>query len=329
MTIPKRFQGLSSSVIVSVAFDTQTDHLLKTAINLCRHTKMSLRLVHVNEPWAGRHWAGAVSGGVPMLDVIAAVELEQCKAALSRLDKIASSIAAGIDCSTNVLTGPVADCLIADALTTGASLIITGVAPNYSKFIPSGFSTAMSLMAHAPCPVLAVPSNCNLDFSKDGLKILLADDLSDGCLAAVNTAMDFATALKHADVTHLHVNAVDTETLQQTFNTAMATAHVSAATTFNLAELSSMMQSCLERKLSERIEVRSANLVKVGGKVTTKITVGVPHESIQGISADMAADIVVFGRHAALHRRPFTLGRVPLRAMLSQQHAVMVVPPFS
>lgn len=326
MSIPVRFKGLGSTVLVAVGLDSQTQHLINAATSLCRQTKMSMRLVHVIEPWEGRYWASAATGGIPMMDIISSVEVEQAKSARIELEKLAKTIDSSIDVSTNVLVSTVADGIIADAVGTAATVIMTGAALQYSAFVPRGFSTALSLMAKAPIPVLVVPKTVQPDFEKARFKMLIADDLTQDSDSTALTALDFARVLNNPALEHLHVNSVNAENLQTTFNTVMASSRIPMNPAVDMQMLNKILRETMRQKLDQRLPERRNLLVSQGGTYSASVIDGKPEEEIQRIAKSGDFDLIVFGRHATFHQRPFLIGRVPFHAMLAQDRCVMVAP---
>ncbi len=326
MTIPRRFSGMCSCITVAINFDEQSQPLIKIAEGLCQRAKMRMRLVHVIEPWVGRYWATSVAGGVPMMDVIDTVESEQHKIAQLKLNELAKLVNNDIDVTTNVIIGTVADSIIADATSIASCLIISGAAVEYRKFMPRGFSTALSLMANAHCPVLVVPKNSKLDTTATTLKLLVADDLSDNAEPALATAIDLGKALQNVEILHVHVNTVSPEYIHDTFTTVMATTRTAMSSDLDLAVLENMMLSTIASKLNDRLPIQRSEFQKQGGKYATQIATGKPSEEIAKIAKTYNADMILFGRHTTLHKRPFQLGQVPFHTMLAQECAVLIAP---
>ena len=57
----------------------------------------------------------------------------------------------------------------------------------------------------------------------------------------------------------------------------------------------------------------------------SRVVVGDVFEGITSTEEDYSPDIVAFGRHKTLHRRPLGIGRVPFHAMLNLAVPILVV----
>lgn len=324
--LAQHFKGKGGTIVVAVGLDEHTEALMRSAVSLAEQTQMSLRLVHVIEPWVGRYWATAVAGGVPMTDIVQNVESEQTKSAEEKLADLVYRFGDRVSCSYAVLLGIVADAILEDAEDHEAALIITGSAGDYQRFVPRGFSTALSLLAHAEVPVIVIPRNVEVDFKRDHIKLLLADDLAPESERIVPTTFNFAGNLCHPELVHLHVNSVGAEHLHDALTTAFASLHTEIDPGTASKDVAGAMQSAMEKGLLDRLPANRGAFENAGGTYQAKITVGQAADGVNSEADKLKADMVVFGRHQTFHRRPFLIGRMPFHSMLSHRHAVMVVP---
>ena len=85
-----------------------------------------------------------------------------------------------------------------------------------------------------------------------------------------------------------------------------------------------------ERRAEDDLRRRADGLPQLveaaGGRYETQVLVGRVSDEISSTLLRLQPDVAVFGRHRALHHRPFGVGRVPFTAMLTGCQAVMVAP---
>ncbi len=324
--LARHFRGTAAHIIVAVGLDEHTDALLRSASSLARRSGMSLRLVHVVEPWVGGYWSTAVAGGIPMMDIVQNVETEQIKMAEDKLTRLVERYGKDISCNYAVLRGIVADAILEDAAVSEAAMLITGSAGEYQRFIPRGFSTALSLLAHAPIPVLVVPRDVELNFERPELKLLVADDLSTEARRIVATAFAFAAELDSPRLLHFHVNAMGADHVEDTMRKAVAAQRDSGDPGMIARDVAGTLLEAIKKGLAERVPQNRLAFDRAGGTYQVKIANGHPIEEVNAEAERLGADVLIFGRHQTFHRRPFLIGRVPFHAMLSRQQAVMVLP---
>ncbi len=323
----KRFKGSRATLVAALGLSETDKHILDAASAICSKTKMNLRLVHVVEPWAGPLWSIPVAGEAAISGMIQTVEEQSQMTAEQELKQLADSIKGDFEITTNVLTGRVAHGLISDAVVNKGSMILTGAAPGSHAFVPKGLSTALTLMAESPIPVMVVSQDCKVDFSRGDLKVLAADDLTDSSLSVVHVAYDLAASLGHSNVEHLHVNSLDLETLRASLSNAQAASHSVVDPAVSAESLFEMIKKDLTEKMKQRSPLHMSSLEASGGKYTYNIVNGNPSEAINNEVERTGVDVLVCGRHQTFHRKPFLIGRVPFSAMLSLGRAVVVAPP--
>ncbi len=320
-------------VLVAVAFDDQTAAVAATAVSLARQCRVPLHFLHVAEPPLYESMALETPGYFALPPLIRAEEdrtlterRRSMDALLARLDPAAAATGA-------VVQGDSVRMIISEAVAKRASLIITASHPEAYRLMPSGFSTALSLMHEAPLPVLVLTQAASLDFSKEAWHILVADDLREATREAVRKAYELASKLPHSVVRQVHVHGDVREMLRDAWH------DVRAHTPFRQQqELSDLSSTTPQSPWSREYDARRQQLQQHGEPwrsdaaahgVTAELDVrtGDVAQEIHQVSEDFAPDLMVFGRHKTLHIRPFLVGRMPLKAMLKEQRAVLVVPP--
>ena len=322
----KRFRGDSRTVVLAVRADEGAQSLVDAAMQLCRRTGMKLRIVQVAEYWIGRSWPRELTIEGPLAEAVDAVEGESIRMAEKHLRKMAESAGRGLEVETNVLSGNASECIIADALANRASLIITGAGRGSHRFVPRGMSTALSLMADAPIPVLVIQEGCRPKFDMDGQVVLIADDLSEHSERAVLTGFDLATALGKTKVKHVHVNAISEENLRVALEGVASASRSGQVRGISAGEIHELALKTLDAKLRQRAAGMKAVLEASSSEVSCHLRSGDVIDELNKAAEETKADFVVFGRHRAFRRKPFLIGQVPFYAMLSPDRPVLVVP---
>jgi nucleotide-binding universal stress UspA family protein len=325
MVTSREFFALKESVLVAVAFDRYTDALVRAGATLAHRTAKNLVLVHVCEPWLelpiSKPFAGEAS---TLWDVTQAIEANTFDLAAGRLTEVAAMT--GVATQTAVLTGRPAACLTAAAAGYKAALIIVGAGGSGQRLLPFGFSTALALMEQAPVPVMAVGAEMTLDLHKEHNKIMLADDLTEQSEGAVDFAFELAEVVADAELHHVHVNGLTLENLQAGILTAAATAHTPVTAGLSAAEVHGVLTARLGERLAERAVGRDEYIEAAGGRYRTKVTTGQVTDELSRLVETVQPDLLIFGRHHTVHRKPLAVGRVPFRAMLAERRPVVVVP---
>lgn len=325
--MPKAYKGSHSLVLAAVKVGDENHLPLRAAAQMCRRTGMRLRLVTVIETGQrpGIRYTPYDMFDFTALDRARGDEL-RAKAA-NDLHSLADTLEIGAPVETSVIVGDPAQGILSDAVVSGASLIVVGAAKGGHRFVPKGMSTALSLMADSSVPVLVVNDACTTELGRKSLKILVADDLSESCERAVLVAFDLAVALGHTDVHHVHANALNMETIADTVQRMRKSRERDSDKDLGPTELWDAAQRDLHERIRSRAPIRSLFLETSGGTYRPEIRNGGAEAELDKAIETAAPDLLVFGRHQSIHRRPFAIGRVPFHFMLSQNKAVLIVPP--
>lgn len=311
-------QSVEKAVCVALSLTDNNNDLVQAAESLCMKTGMRLRLVNVYEQWAD----GVALGMIPIPDIDIVLQLEATAKAETKLREIASKVDRRLKVETQVLTGPIADAIISDAQVNNAALIICGRRNPENSFLPSGFSTAMALLSHARIPVLVLHRDHTPNFVAKNITFIVADDLRNNTLTALQKSLDLAILLD-ATVCHVHCASLSKS---QIANMVSANMNPTIAKVLDQDELYASIVSNLGKKLRQRAEQININL-----NDETYITKVIEGETIEGITAYAktlkdSQNILVFGRHQKLHFKPFGIGQVPFKLMMSSKHPVLVIP---
>jgi nucleotide-binding universal stress UspA family protein len=313
-------------ITVAVAFDVHSMALTELASNLCLATGKKLCLLHVVEPWADHPHSKAFGDLDNLWNVTQAVETNARELALSRLGEVALTVPPEIAVKKVVVGGKSVEVICKEAESIGTCLLLVGGRYGNMKFMPRGFSTALSLMVASPVPLLVIDTEKEFKYDIKGMKFLLSDDLSDHSETAVEYTFDLAAALRDSEIHHVHVNGLSFESLEAGLNTAAATSHTPINSSASTDDVYAALMTSIDKKMNTRTIDQKDYLEASGGTYTSHVTTGYVTEEIQKVATKIKPDITVFGRHHTLHTKPFFIGRVPFRSMLAQSGPILVVP---
>ncbi len=213
--------------------------------------------------------------------------------------------------------------LIAEAQLTRAAMIAVEVNEHLYQLIPRGLSVALSLMQHAPMPVLILRQGSPNNFGKQQQLILVADDLSASSMGAVRKAMNLAAQWGHTHVIHLHVIEQNMHGTLSELADISKRVNIGPMGTPELLEyLEKEMQIALQRRTVEYQEALKQN----GSTYEAIVQVGHVAGKVSAMVLERKPDVTIFGRRQRLHHGPFGFARVPFAAMLAKSDAVLIVP---
>jgi nucleotide-binding universal stress UspA family protein len=316
------FRTNSNTIVAAVGFDKFTDVVLNTAASLCKRAGFRLRIIHVCRD---------MHTGYEMFpsefDLGQNFELQKAAeaAAARRLEELKKKVT-GVTVETKVMSGDPADWINADAVAADAALIIVGIGRSSHRFIPTGWSTALSLMTHSSVPVMAVDEKHGTNFTKDRLKIVVADDLSEKSKPLVSYAMQLATAIKQVDLHHVHVSGLTQEALSVAITSAMATSHSGSDLALPAEDVFAAVLDKLRDKMAARMNGQRAVFEATGCRYFADLTQGEVTEQMHALVNKQDADLLLFGRHHTVRRKPFLIGRVPYYFMVSEHRPVVILP---
>jgi nucleotide-binding universal stress UspA family protein len=313
-------------VTVAVNFDRHTKSLVALAASLAKSVSKKLCLVHVMTPPID--FAATASLGMPegVMELLPRVTEALRADADGKLKALAAEQAAGVATELVVAEGPVIEALIREASRVGTFLMITGAGHNAaSRLLPSGFSTGLSLLAAAPMPVMVIDTETHLPKLDGAWRMLVADDFSPQSDAALRMAAALAERVKQPSISHIHISSLTAGNLKAALEGAAAAAH----TEMTPPELNDIFRA-VHDKQRERLEDRFAeyrDLVEArGGEYSAEVFAGSLRSELERAVWGFDPDVLIFGKHRAFHAKPFSLGRLPVRAMLDFRRPVIAVP---
>ncbi len=321
------FMNRCPVITVAVAFDRHTVVLTETAVDLCRRTGKTLCLLHVVEPWLEQmHTSKALGTSDPLWNVNQAVETSSKDLARNKLDELAQMIPSDVSVIKRVVTGKPVEMIIKEVMETSTALLLVGADYSNLKFVPRGLSTALSLMVSSPVPVLVSDSTILSNTFAAKSKFLLADDLGVQSESAVDLAYTLAGALRNTDVLHVHVSGLTQESLEAGLTTAATASHTPFNTRASAQEVFKAINLDLKNKITKRAEKHLDYLEASKARCSIEVLNGGVHEQLADYAGRVNPQLIIFGRHHAYYTKPFFIGRVPYRTMLSLRRPVILVP---
>jgi nucleotide-binding universal stress UspA family protein len=245
-----------------------------------------------------------------------------------QLKRIAQTLGSDCEVSWQVINArQAAQGLLADARASEASLILLGAGTKADNILTRGFSTTLTTMAESNIPVIVLGSECQANFSRSDLRVLLADDLRDVTAQPMQNAADWIRRLQVSDLLHLHIEELSLDRVKQVLGAATA----ELRSTVKWESLSSDLLLALDLALQERLQSRmpgvKALLSSQGGTFRTEVRrCAQVRDEIERAADEFNADLMIFGRHQKVHQQPSMVGRVTYQSMISQKRAIMLVP---
>lgn len=323
-----RFSGGAKTITVGLALDAEADRCtLAIAKSFQDITGCSVRLTHAIEPWEGRAVISLYPGQFLPGGVIEQVEHNLREQAEEKLAKIAATF--GDVAETKVLVGRPAEAIASDAVAASSAAVFCGAEGTSHRLVPSGFSTALSLMANCTVPLMVVPENTQIQFAKHQLRVLLADDLRDAGMNALELACDLGLEVPATDLFHLHICQHTEEELidfGRDVLAALERKELPGPTTLGEETFLSQAREAIELELNRRMGFIKSLLKSGTGSYKQIVRFGPVLEQLRAACEDVAPDIIVFGRHELLHRN-WSWGRMSYASMLELNRPLMIAPP--
>lgn len=312
-------------LVVAIQFDGLAEHLVRNAARLCRKTGMGLHLVHV-VPVSPFVQFNNLGGDLTEFTRLLPPSERVLREAAHRLEGF-FSLAEGVPVTTKVLSQveSVSSALIQEAEEVGGVAILCGSGTETSPVTFKGLSTVIALLTHATLPILSLNIASQWAFDGRSFRILLADDLREDTRDAHVLGMQWAEVLR-ATVRHVHVNEVSSEILDEALANAVSERRWTSLPEEDTADLHDVLRRKLQNRLEDRVAPQAGKLRTKGGHYENAILEGLPLEELAREVASFQPDLIVFGRHRTLHRRPFELGTLHFKSMLTLRCAIMVAP---
>lgn len=325
-----RFSGAQRNMVAGIALMDSDFNFVSSLNALAVRTGMSVHLVHVIEPWTAEYSNAFFPGEYTSSRVAEFAETKRIERAESKLKELATAFSPDVKCTFSVEVGSIVNALTQEANRQRASLITCSLIQGEPKFLPRVFSTPLNLMAEANVPVLIIPNETSLDFSDRHLRLLVCDNLEEASRSAIGTALELSLALKETDLIHLHVYPKPANDLKKWANDVLAlmTEHrLPVNPGFSPEQVIENTEKEVKTKLALRLGFEKDLLETQGnGNYRQLVCFGEVDAEIHAVVKNESPDIVVFGRHHLIHKKPFAIGKVPFSAMLTVEKPILMVP---
>lgn len=318
----KQFAEPNQSILVALKFDEHASTLIQWGVALAQRTGMALELMHVTEHHPG-YFAPYSIGALE--DFVVAFEGEILRSAQSKLRDLAEKHAGKLKPKVHVISDYAPQAIMEQGIRSNAGVILVGAATGSHRFVPKGFSTALTLLSESSVPVLVIPFGTKTTLTNERNNIIFADDLSSRTEPVVSTGIAFASALGAADFYHVHVNPLTSDVLEASIASASASGHIQQAG-LSIKELQTQIAKVLEQKLNARAIRAQALLEASNGKYIPILKDGEAQSELDDLVGKLHPAIIIFGRHKTFHHRPFMIGHVPFHAMMEFNVPMMVIP---
>ena len=316
--------------LVGLKFEGMAESFLDYVRDFSQRTEASLRLVHAVGYGAEYSWVPTYYGEPYFKPVMRAAQAEERRRMQQRLEQFKHRLAGRGEPETRVSFGSPEEVLMGDALATNCSLIVVGTSRRSTNIAPFGFSTSLSLMAHANCPVMAVPEDVQaLDTSRNW-RILYADDLADRSRGALNVALEMSYGFGKVDFHHVHFCDSSESKVAQAGDKILELMNASTIPfDENVLKYDFLEQTKI--RIKEKMDTRLGSAKAMFGMSDClyhqHVFFGDDTRSQLAECVDrLNPDILVFGRHSTLHRKPLAVGKLPFSAMVCHRKPVVVAP---
>ncbi len=322
----QRFKGKDRKIIVALKEVEGNDDFIKSVISIASRTNMRLCFTTVIEP---RNTNVAIYPGEYInASIQKLAEKKAIKDKTKQLnDQIKPYRQEFEDIEIKVLAGNAAECINAEAVSSAASLIISGVKQSSHRFIPKGFSTAISLMANSSIPVIAIPEGKFFDFNNKKVRIVVADDLSPTSSEVLPTCAELAGSFENTEIIHTHIHHETKEDLMSwadDISEMMITKGIDHSFPISRETVVLDMEEGIKQTMINRLEIPTSYLMKNEVQYNQHVSFGEVFEEMSRLVEDKKPQLIAFGKHHFLHKHPISIGRVPFHTMLSFKTPVLI-----
>jgi nucleotide-binding universal stress UspA family protein len=310
-----------------------------TAVSFAQKLKISLRLVYVFEPTHAVPWGSplgmseeeisselAHTSRANAFQSLHLLRKKSIDASIKYLDNMVKKLPADVNGSGVVLEDTnAASALIAEAISQKANFIIVANWEQTNRFSLTGLSTSLSLMANSPVPTLVIPTEGALDFMKLPLKTIVADDCREESAKAMSKGLEICQFLGCSSVVHTHVVEEFASKLKSFLRALGQDDSMDANDSNQNNNVASTTQN-IEKALHKRAQQVPGLFQSKEVKYSSKVLFGDVSEKIGQLVTEVEANLIIFGKHQALHMQPYFIGKVPFHTMIQLKKPVLVCP---
>jgi len=323
-------RGLADpTILLAVKSPDQLTEGELAAVSWIKRFKAKVELAHVCEPWQARAWLAHLPGEAMTSEIASLIEGEEKEHALTALAKVFANLQLPATDKPVILHGDAATALSDHAKKINAWLLCCGIADVNYRYVPAGLSTPLGLAQSSSAPLLFLPSRTKKLDQKERLRILIADDLGPHSDKILQFAAQLALQAGQIDLLHVHICDLREQAikrLQEQAKTSQLGSELEQQLPTEKEGMSDLVQAALQERLRSRFaKYFTDQLQDADVTYHCEVHFGKPSEAIVDVAKNTGADLMVFGRHKTFRQHPFSLGKLPLTAMLNYQIPVAVV----
>lgn len=295
--------------------------------NFAKRLGAEVDFVSVAEPW-DESWQSiysTVGADYELIKTAESARLEEIKESLGRLKDAAGGYS---KISTYASIGLPAQEVLRHTKDHGGDLVVCLSRHRSYTLFPKGFSTVLSLMDELEVPILVFPLDCKTDLSRDRLKMMIADDLTDHSKNAVRYGYWLASRLTHCNISHVHVSPVKRNEIEYFTNAvqeAMNLGRIPQNSDFSYSKVVDMTEKKIRKQLAGNRREYDFKLEETGCQTKENVLFGDVCEELNHTIHENDFDFLVFGQHHFLHKKPLSLGKVPFSTMIKHKCPTLVV----
>ena len=313
-------------IVVGLLLQGDEEAFLKSCSTLAERLEAPLELVHVLEmPQTG--WAAPDFIVNPFFGYERALNEMDETLARQKLEAIAQRLSTRHPVRVHVLRDCPSAALCTIATELRAGLIVCGIKAPVSEGMFRGMSTAFALASHADTAVLILPRQTFFDFSSPH-RLLIADNLEIEGRFALENALRLAEDLASPAIYHVHIHKRGRQEIA-----GMLTHVVDEMKRSQLVGPPQLNPELYIELLSQRIRDdliyrfhNSEGAQRLGAVYEPRVAFGDAADELRVLIEQTHAGLLVFGRHHLIHRRGFSIGKMPYAAMIKQNVATFIVP---
>lgn len=319
------------SILVPIKLDQPNEALIPWLVTLARLFAKKVRFIHVVQPWIQIPMQSAYSSSTILQNLKSTIQTNGRAEAEQKLEHLIKCFPSDIDVSYRIREGNIVDCILAESTEEQTSFILMtlGRPKNGHREWLEGVSTPFSVLALSSLPVFLIQSHIAPPDFEENLKLLLADDLRTYTEAAMQLVFDLMKFLPNMELHQIHVCELDEEKIRK----ALDNSHSNGMSPGELEYIcvdDVLQDTCrrLEERLTKRVEQYQPFYILSKKTYVQKVLIGDIVQQLDNYLRLQNPDLLVFGRHHALHQRPFSVGRLGYRFALEQHRPVLMVPNF-
>lgn len=190
------------------------------------------------------------------------------------------------------------------------------------SYLLKSFSTILTLLQDSKTPVLILPEDFK-PVKVSAAKILIGDNLSADFSSKLEANTGVLRKVSRAKWHHLHIYPDDRKDLEE-FVTyiqgAMAKGMLDPDPDFSIDKVTKQ----IEEQVTSELRERSKKLTETADNITYETRLGDVGSNIEDIVKSGDFDLLVFGRHEAVHK-PLSFGKLSFRTMLNLHRPLLIL----